>query len=360
MYLSELRLLNFKNHPDSRFRFEEELVAFCGRNGAGKTNVLDAIHLLCMCKSHFSHIESQLVTHGEDYYSVFSRLSLEDEHEVACLYQRSGGKTFQFDKQPYTRLADHIGKMPVVLIAPGDIRLIQEGSEERRRFLDMLLSQTDSRYLHALMRYQRALEQRNRQLKRCNESGYVDHALLDSLDRQLIEPSSLLYEKRKDFITGFHPGFLQHYRSLSQGSEEVGLLYQSDLEEAGMEEWLKRNRQQDLDAGRTTRGLHKDELEFRLGEHPIRKYGSQGQIKSYLIALKLAQFDFLRDQTGTKPFLLLDDIFEKLDEHRAQRLIQLVAEEHFGQIFITDTHRERLEQVFSEIGKKAQTFVLES
>lgn len=359
MRLRQLRVLSFKNHPDRRLDFEGDLVAFCGRNGVGKTNLLDAIHILCMCKSYFVHVESQAIHHGDDYYSVFGKAEMDEVHDIGCLYKRGSGKTFQFDKVPYERLADHIGKMPVVFIAPGDISLIYEGSEERRRFMDMILSQTDAVYLRELMSYQRALDQRNKQLKLFNEKGYVDTPLLESLNHQLIKPSAYLYEQRKAFIESFLPAFKEHHAVLTQDEEEVDLSYASDLENAPMETLLKQHASSDLDMGRTTRGLHKDDLNFTLKGFPLKKFGSQGQIKTYLIALKLAQFDFLHQKTGVKPFLLLDDIFEKLDEYRAERLIQMVAQDHFGQIFITDTHKQRVETIFSQIGRKAEIFVLE-
>lgn len=321
--------------------------------------MLDAIHILCMCKSYFQTVEANSILHGDAFYSVYGKLEKEGEHEVACMYQRGKSKLFQFDKKPYERLADHIGKMPVVFIAPGDIRLIQEGSEERRRFMDMLIAQSDSRYLAELMHYQKALDQRNRQLKQFNEKGYVDNLLLESLDEQLIAPAAYLFETRKAFMAHFLPAFLEHYAVLSREEEEVSLGYESDLELASMDQLLKNNRDADLDLGRTSRGLHKDDLHFLLNGMSLKKFGSQGQIKSFLIALKLAQFDYLKEKTGTKPLLLLDDIFEKLDEYRAGRLIQRVAQDHFGQIFLSDTHRQRVESIFAEIGRKAQIFALE-
>jgi len=359
MQLEQLRLLSFKNHLDQRFDFQGDLVAFCGRNGVGKTNVLDAVHLLCMCKSYFQHAEANSIHHGDPFYSVYGMMAKEGPHEIGCMYKRNQGKTFQFDKVQYERLADHIGKMPVVMIAPGDIKLIHEGSEERRRFMDMILSQTDGKYLSELLRYQRALDFRNKQLKLFNERGYVDTPLLESFNEQLIRPSAYLYEKRKEFLESFLPSFKEHHAILTQEEEEVDLAYESDLEKKSMAEILRENTSSDLDMGRTTRGLHKDELAFGLRGFPLKKFGSQGQIKTYLIALKLAQFDFLKEKTGIKPFLLLDDIFEKLDEYRAERLIQMVAQDHFGQIFLTDTHKQRVESIFSEIGRKAEIFVLE-
>jgi len=359
MQLEQLRLLSFKNHADQRFDFQGDVVAFCGRNGVGKTNVLDAIYVLCMCKSYFQHAEANSIHFEDPFYSVYGKLEKEGPHEVGCMYQRSQGKTFQFDKTPYERLADHIGKMPVVMIAPGDIKLIHEGSEERRRFMDMILSQTDPKYLSELMRYQKALDLRNKQLKLFNERGYVDKPLLESFNVQLIKPSAYLYEQRKAFLETFLPSFKKHHAILTQEEEEVDLKYESNLQEKSMAELLRENASADLDMSRTTRGLHKDELVFSLRGFPLKKFGSQGQIKTYLIALKLAQFDFLKDKTGVKPFLLLDDVFEKLDEYRAERLIQMVAQEHFGQIFLTDTHKQRVESIFSEIGRKAEIFVLE-
>ncbi len=359
MRITELKLTGFRNHATLSLRFDESVVAFCGKNGTGKTNVLEAIHLLCMCRTYLHQQDQQNIRHGDPFFSAFGRY-LEDEnrHEVACQVERGKPKVFRYDKKEYQRLSAHIGKMPVVFIAPGDIELIHGGSEERRRFMDLILSQTDPVYLQELSAYQKALDQRNRQLKLFSERGFVDSHLLASLNHQLISPSYYIYDRRKEFTASFLPYFLEHHANLTQQEETPDLIYQSPLHEKNLEEWLRDNESQDLDLGRTSSGLHKDDLEPVLNHFPLKKFGSQGQVKTFLIALKLAQFDYLREKTGKRPFLLLDDIFEKLDEYRSQRLMQLVAQNHFGQIFITDTHRQRVEAVFAEIGKSVQIFGL--
>ncbi|TNE79530.1 MAG: DNA replication and repair protein RecF [Bacteroidetes bacterium] len=358
MKFQVLKLNTFKNHSKAQFRFEEDIVVFHGPNGAGKTNVLDAIYLLCMCRSYFQHAELANIQHEQDFYAVFAKVLFDEEQEVACMVKRGEGKTFRFNKEEYQRLSDHIGKMPVVMIAPGDIRLINEYSDERRKFMDQLLSQTDQNYLQELIVYGRALEHRNKALKQFNESGYVDHHLLDSLDHQLNKAATYLYGKRKAFVAEFSPLFEMHYKELSQAKESTGLVYESDLADQNMEQLLKANRSKDLDIGRTDGGLHKDDLKFTLNGYALKKFGSQGQIKSFLIALKLAQFDFLKVQKGFAPVLLLDDIFEKLDEQRATQLMARVAGTGYGQIFISDTHPERVCRIFETLDKPIQLIAL--
>lgn len=358
MKLQQLKLNTFKNHSSRQFDFTEDVVVLHGPNGVGKTNVLDAIYLLCMCRSYFQNTELSNIQHGADFYSVYSKIFFDEQAEVACMVKKGEGKTFRFNKEDYNRLSDHIGKMPVVMIAPGDIRLINEYSDERRKFVDILLSQTDSEYLQNLMRYQRALDQRNKQLKTIQESGFVDHTLLDSLDFQLAQTGEYLFQQRKNFIEKFTPYFTHHHQTLGKQNEEAGLHYKSDCLEKDMKSLLKEGRSRDLDLARTDRGLHKDDIEFQLDAYPLKKFGSQGQIKTFLIALKLAQFDYLKEMKGTHPFLLLDDIFEKLDEQRASRLMELVAEGHFGQIFITDTHPDRVLSIFEKMGKLPQMIAI--
>ncbi len=358
MKFQVLKLTTFKNHIQGQFQFEEDIVVFHGPNGAGKTNVLDAIYLLCMCRSYFQHVELSNIHHEHDFYAVFAKVLFDEEQEVACMVKRGEGKTFRFNKEEYQRLSDHIGKMPVVMIAPGDIRLINEYSDERRKFMDQLLSQTDQQYLQELILYGRALEHRNKALKQFNESGYVDQHLLDSLDHQLSKAGTYIYTQRSRFVEEFSPLFEKHYKVLSQERESASLVYESDLAEENMEQLLKANRGKDLDLGRTDAGLHKDDLKFTLNGYALKKFGSQGQIKSFLIALKLAQFDFLKSQKGFAPVLLLDDIFEKLDEQRATQLMARVAGTGFGQIFISDTHPERVSRIFESLDKPIQLIAL--
>lgn len=359
MNLTELRLTDFKNHEERNLRFDGNIVAFCGKNGTGKTNLLDAIYLLCMCRSYFSTVEGSNIRHGRPFYSVYGTVDFDhDTHEVGCMFHRQEGKTFRWDRQDYQRLSDHIGKMPVVMIAPGDIELINEGSEWRRKWLDMLISQADAEYLRSLTQYQKLLEQRNNLLRSSLDSGYLDDLVLQAIERQMYAPAGMIYSKRIAFMKRYAPIFAEHHSNLTREEEVAGVEYQSDLHQQPFEQLLFQNRDRDLDLGRTERGLHKDDLHFLLNGYPLKKFGSQGQIKSFLIALKLAQFDYLKEVKNTKPFLLLDDIFEKLDEYRAERLMLMVAREHFGQIFITDTHRQRIEAIFAGIGKTPQLISL--
>jgi len=360
MFLQELLLTDFKNHGSLKLLFEKEMVAFCGKNGCGKTNVLDAIHILCMCKSYFSRHEQRNIRHGADFYSIYGRLLLDKQpHKIAAMYHNQTGKAFKWDDELYVKLADHIGKMPIVFIAPGDVALIYEGSELRRRWLDALLSQSDKSYLFALSQYNRLLEQRNALLKQANQSAYLNQLVLESLDAKIVEPANLISRKRNTFMESYLSVFQQHHDFISNEAGVVNISYQSDLHEDDLASLLKNNVSKDFELGRTEKGLHKDDLVFELNTYPLKRYGSQGQIKSFLIALKLAQFDYLKEKTGRIPFLLLDDIFEKLDEYRLERLMQMVAQNHFGQIFISDTHKQRIESVFVRIKKAIQIISLD-
>lgn len=357
MQFTYLQLTQFKNHEEITFSFDASVVCFAGKNGAGKTNILDAIYLLCMSKSYFNAQEQMNIRHEMPYYSLAAKIhEAEDLSDVRCVVKRGGKKEFRFNKTPYERMADHVGKFPVVFIAPGDIALINDGSEERRRFMDAIIAQCDKTYLRELMRYNYLVESRNRQLKQFAERGYFDAALLETFDEQLTGPATYIFACRTAFVKDFLPFFHTHYQQLAGDSEPTAIHYLSDLADKQMEALLTGNLDRDLYAQRTTEGLHKDDLVLELNGFPVKKFGSQGQIKTFLIALKLAQFDYLKQKTAKKPFLLLDDIFEKLDEHRAAKLMQLVAEEHFGQIFITDTHRQRMEQIFASIGTSPQIF----
>jgi DNA replication and repair protein RecF len=347
MQLQQLNLTSFKNHALKTFEFKGEIVVLCGENGTGKTNVLDAIYLLCMCKSYFQASEINNIRHQDPFYSVFGKCG---DNEIACMVRRGQGKIFRFNGKEYDKLSEHIGKMPVVMIAPSDIELIYGGSEQRRRFMDTLLSQTDREYLSSLQLYLRGLEQRNRLLKQGSEKGYTDNMVLEAVTRQLIAPAELIFKKRRQFIKDFLPHFYRYHKLLTEGKEDPELVYESLLLEKDPESWFRSNLSRDMELGRTEKGIHRDDLELLLNTYPVKKFGSQGQVKSYLIALRLAQSDFLKEKTGTKPFLLLDDIFEKLDQPRTRKLMQLVAQSYFGQIFITDTHRERIETIFAGTG----------
>lgn len=357
MWLKNLTLLNFKNYNAADLSFSKTVNAFVGNNGAGKTNLLDAIHYLCLCKSYFNPIDSQQIKAGEELFLVQGEFDRDDKKEkISCGLKRNQKKSFKRNKKEYDKLADHIGLFPVVMISPYDINLIMDGSEERRRFIDNVISQTDSRYLDELIIYNRHLLNRNALLKQVAATRKLDVALLQILDEQLIHSGNVIFEKRKQFLLDFIPLFNQHYRFLTNDAEQVSLTYQSQLNEQSFDNLLAQSIEKDRLLERTTTGVHKDELQFEIASMPMKKFGSQGQQKSFLIALKLAQYSYLQKFKHFKPLLLLDDIFDKLDNHRVHKLMEMVSHHDFGQIFITDANKNRVEAVFNEIAVEINLF----
>lgn len=357
MWLKNLTLLNFKNYNTADLSFSKTVNAFVGNNGAGKTNLLDAIHYLCLCKSYFNPIDSQQIKTGEDLFLVQGDFDRDDKKEkISCGLKRNQKKSFKRNKKEYDKLADHIGLFPVVMISPYDINLIMDGSEERRRFIDNVISQTDSRYLDQLITYNKHLLNRNALLKQVAATRTLDVALLQILDEQLINSGNAIFEKRKQFLLDFIPLFDKHYRFLTNDAEQVSLTYQSQLNEQNFEKLLAQSIEKDRILERTTTGIHKDELQFEIAGMPMKKFGSQGQQKSFLIALKLAQYSYLQKFKNFKPLLLLDDIFDKLDTHRIHKLMEMVSHQDFGQIFITDANKARVEAVFNEIAVEIDLF----
>jgi len=350
MYLQQLSVINFKNYTEAELSFSEGVNVFAGNNGAGKTNILDAVHYLSLCKSYFNPIDSQQIKQDADFFMV-SGVFRKDEHDdtVACAVKRNQKKQFKRNKKDYTRLADHIGKYPLVMISPYDISIIIEGSEERRKFIDNVISQTDNRYLDELITYNKVLSSRNALLKKIAETHRYDPALLEVLDDQLTLSGNRIFEKRKAFMESFTDIFNTHYQFLSDSAERVELIYESQLLNADFATLLTKSVEKDKILERTTMGIHKDDLQFTIHGMPMKKFGSQGQQKSFLIALKLAQYSFLYRQTGFKPLLLLDDIFDKLDDLRITKLMQMVSNHDFGQVFITDTSVKRATDVFEKI-----------
>ncbi len=350
MYLQNLYLVNFKNYTAAEFQFTKPITVFTGDNGSGKTNVLDAIHYLSITKSYFNAIDSQQIRHGEDFFVVSGTLNKEEQDELLyCGVKRNQKKVFKRNKKDYPRLADHIGFLPITFISPNDSMLITEGSEERRKFMDTVLAQTDSKYLDTLLHYNKALANRNALLKHFADTRTFDEALLAIYDSQLIEFGTSVYEIRKEFINAFIPLFHAHYQFLSSTEETVNIEYLSPLHDAQFAQLLNNSIQKDRVLERTTVGIHKDDLDFLLDTYPLKRLGSQGQQKSFIIALKLAQYSYLLLKKKVKPLLLLDDIFDKLDEKRIAKLLQLVADDTFGQVFITDSHAKRIKKMFADI-----------
>lgn len=360
MFLKNLSLINFRICSEQDFAFSEGVNCFLGNNGSGKTNVLDAIHYLSLCKSYINSIDSLQIREGFDFFMV-QGLFLKDMRDelISCTVKRNHKKQFKRNKKEYDRLSEHIGLFPVVMISPYDTNLIFEGSEERRRFIDNALSQTDSEYLDLIISYNRVLAQRNAALKQYGSQNVWDFTLLDVLDEQLEILGRPIFEKRKTFFSLFEPLFQKHYSFMTSDQEPVRLAYISQLEETSYKLGLENNRKKDLVLERSGFGIHKDDLEFYLKGMTLKRAGSQGQQKSYLIALKLAHYSYLQLKSGYKPILLLDDIFDKLDDSRVHKLLDMVVRDEFGQIFITDTNRERVEKIFKNIQYPYQTFEME-
>lgn len=357
MHLQRLSVINFKNYTEAGLLLSDGVNAFLGDNGAGKTNLLDAIHYLALCKSYFNPIDSQQIKQDADFFIVTGTFSRNGQTEaIACSVKRNQKKQFKRNKKDYPRLADHIGLLPLVMVSPNDVSIIVEGSEERRKFIDNVISQTDSSYLDELIAYNKVLINRNALLKAAADTGRYDQSLLEIFDEQLTASGKKIFEKRKAFMEAFTPVFNNHYKFLTGEAENVELVYESQLLQAGLETLLKKNAEKDKVLERTTCGVHKDDLLFYIHGMPIKKFGSQGQQKSFLIALKLAQYTLLQQAKGFKPLLLLDDIFDKLDDKRVEKLMQMVSNHNFGQVFITDTGYNRVKQIFEDMQVPVKLF----
>jgi len=358
MYLERLNLINFKNVREADLTFSEKINCLIGHNGAGKTNVLDSIYFLSHCKSFYNTLDTQCARHGSDFMVIEGHYVMEDgrDERVYCGLQAGKHKKFKRNDKVYKRLSDHIGLLPLVIVSPADQTLINGGSSERRRLVDSIISQRDHEYLHLLIRYNNALQQRNALLK---QEGKVQDEVIDVWDYQLSEYGTEIFKRRKTFIDALTPIFQHYYSYLSEDKERVGIGYESTLTEESLADQLKKNRERDLRVGFTTCGTHRDDLNMLIEDYPINQVGSQGQCKTYLLALKLAQFDFLKKETGKTPLLLFDDIFDKLDARRVGRIIELTSSNHFGQIFITDTNREHIDDLIAKMGQENKIFDVE-
>ena len=334
---------------------------FVGLNGAGKTNILDSIYYLSFCKSFFAATDKQNIRHNQDFFAIHGVYSHDekDDELVSCVQKCDAKKSFRFNKKEYDRLADHIGKFPLVMISPYDADLINGGSDLRRKFIDGVISQFDPLYLNALLKYNRAFLQRNTQLKRFAETRSFDRELLRLWEDQLTQHAADIHEKRRRFIDGFLPIFQHYYEIVSGGTEKVNVDYQSRLDEKPLNELFEESLMQDRYSGYTNVGIHKDDLGFSLDGHPMKRFGSQGQQKSFVVSIRLAQFEFNYERIGYKPILLLDDIFDKLDDQRVMKLVRLVGDDHFGQVFITDTQQQRVERLFENTGIDNKIFEVE-
>ena len=348
MYLKQLSLINFKNYSEFEAQFSKKINCFVGNNGVGKTNLLDAIHYLSFCKSFFNPVDSQNIRHNEGFFVVqgwFNKSG--EETELHCALKRHHKKIFKKNKKEYERLSEHLGQFPLVMISPSDTELVQGSSELRRKFIDSIVSQYDKVYLDNLIAYNHVLKQRNALLKQFHDQRIFDSETLEVLDEQLVLYGQSLLNKRLDFLQSFIPLFNRYYRYISDSMEVVSLHYENSLGERDFNVALMASLNRDRVLHYTSVGPHKDDLEFKIDGHPLKRFASQGQQKSYLLALKLAQFEFIKNQKQTYPLLLLDDVYDKLDEQRFTRLLELVSGDQFGQVFITDTHPERMEQVLT-------------
>ncbi len=360
MTLNELHIINFKNIREADLTFADKLNCFVGLNGQGKTNLLDAIYYLSFTKSAFNTIDSQNILHDTEFamiQGVYSADSDQDETmQVTCGIRRGQKKQFRCGKKDYQRMLDHIGRIPLVMVSPEDGQLIAEGSDERRRFMDVVIGQTDRAYLEHLNLYNALVKQRNALLKQYGDSGQpsIPDELFEVIEMQMVPHAMYIFAQRKAFVEAFVPLFADLYKTIAEVEEMPQLTYRSQLFDRDLGEALQRTRQRDLILGWTSQGIHKDELEMQLGEYPLRRVGSQGQQKTYLIAMKLAQALYLSSQqsavSSRKPILLLDDIFDKLDATRVARIVNLVRGEQFGQIFLTDTDRQHLTDIVRPIG----------
>ncbi len=341
--LHHISLLQFKNYSNRSFSFTEKVTGICGKNGTGKTNLLDAIHYLCFTKSYFTRQDAQTVQHGSTGFRLEGDFELHKKEEKAiCIFRETGKKEFLMNNDPYEKFSQHIGRYPCVVIAPDDAELVTGDSRERRSFLDALLCQMDAEYMQHLIVYKKVLEQRNSLLKTFAETGKKDLSLLGVLDEQLIKPGEFIFNKRKIFLLSFLPQAKHLYSNIANSFENAEIVYESELLQASFAEILKLNRQRDCMAQRTTSGIHRDDLTITMVGQPFKAIASQGQRKSLLFALKLAEMETLKKEKGFPPLLLLDDVFEKLDEDRIGNLLKKVCAENEGQVFITDTNEERL------------------
>lgn len=361
MYLLSLKLANFKNYSHLALDLSPRLNCFVGLNGMGKTNLLDAVHFLCLTRSHRSVPDKNLVLHGESFFRVEGVFENDgDRSKVVAKFIPGQRKEVERNGSPFTRLTDFIGLFPVVMIAPDDITLVQDGSEERRRFLDATLSQIFPDYLTNLLIYNNLIKQRNALLKTFAEQRRFDATLLEAIDRQLPAPAQVLTDKRTGFCTGFVPLFQKLYLEIAGSREQVNVAFESDCTTTGMAALLANNTDKDRLLERTSAGPHRDDLAMTLDGQPVKKFASQGQLKSFLLAMRLAQYEMLRREKNATPLLLLDDIFDKLDEQRVRQLVGLLFRRNFGQIFITDTQRSRIEAVVSSFSGEYKIFEVEN
>ncbi|ROI10427.1 DNA replication and repair protein RecF [Chryseobacterium sp. H3056] len=360
MIIRKLSLINFKNHSAQNFEFSTQINCFVGNNGVGKTNILDALHYLSVAKSFLGNTDLNNIRINEDFFALEGEIFDGEKDNILQIQQpKETKKILKKNDKLYNRIADHIGFLPSVIISPYDSNLISDAGESRRKFLDSMISQTDADYLFNLIQYQKTVQQRNSLLKNFAKNRFFDAESLEIYDEPLTRFATAIFEKRKQFTDLMIPIIQNYYRVISHDNEEVSVQYKSDLSQANFSEILNENLERDRVLTYTSKGVHKDDLLFEMNASPMRKTASQGQQKSFLIALKLSQMNRIKELTGKTPILLLDDIFDKLDDQRVSQLIELVNKEHFGQIFITDTSKERTENIVKRINEESKIFEIE-
>ena len=361
MYLKKLALSNFKNHSESNFHFGENINCFVGDNGSGKTNILDAIHYLSLSKSYFNKIDVQNIKFEEDFFILKGVFIKEKEQSnIQCSLQKGEQKILKCNGKKYKRFSDHIGNLPIVIISPTDINIILDGSEVRRRYIDSSIAQYNKQYLKNLINYNKALKQRNALLKSFAEKQYFDKLSLETFDNQLIKFGTAIFKERTHFLERLIDVFKKYYANIASKNEKVNIKYQSQISQKGFSKALQASLEKDRVSQYTNVGIHKDDIVFEMDDYPVKKISSQGQQKSFLIALKLAQFDFMQKQMGFKPILLLDDIFDKLDDRRVEKIIAFANDGLFGQVFITDTHKQRTEEILNTSKMEYTLFEIEN
>ena len=359
MYLKKISLFNYKNFSEANFDFDNKINCFVGKNGIGKTNVLDAIFHLSYGKSYFNPLAVQNIKHGEEFFVIEGEFEKTKRSEIViCSLKKGQKKILKRNGKQYDKFSEHIGFIPLVIISPADRDLIVEGSETRRKFIDTVISQLDSTYLNQLIQYQKTLSQRNALLKYFALNQVFETDTLSIYNQQLDELSKIIFEKRKEFLADFVPIFNKHHQTITSSAETVQLVYESQLFEKDLLQLLQESINKDRVLQYTSAGIHKDDLSFEIDHYPIKKFGSQGQQKSFLIALKLAQFEFVKKNSGENPILLFDDIFDKLDETRVEKIIEMVNNSDFGQLFISDTHPERTEAIIKSTHQSYKIFNL--
>lgn len=359
MYLKNISVFNYKNFSEASFEFVSKINCFVGKNGIGKTNVLDAIYHLSYGKSYFNPLAVQNIKHGEEFFVIDGAFEINERNEqIICSLKKGNKKILKRNGKVYDKFSEHVGFIPLVIISPADRDLIVEGSETRRKFMDSVISQLDSNYLKQLIQYQKVMSQRNALLKYFALNFVFDNDTLSIYNEQLNSFGNYIFEKRKQFIKDFIPIFNIHHKAITDSQEEVQIVYESHLLEKDLLVLLQENINKDKVLQYTSVGIHKDDLSFEIDNYPIKKFGSQGQQKSFLIALKLAQFEFIKNQSGIKPILLFDDIFDKLDESRVAKIVEMVNSDTFGQLFISDTHPERTENIVKSTHQTYKIFNL--